>query len=148
MPGRRGRRADGQLLSSRARAVQVIRQPDRPAVSTPLNKTLPLKTVMSVGLVAPFEGSQPSSCSYWRLAAGGRTFYTTAADHQNCPIGGYTHNLLQPETMPQLNQTLTLMGDIGYIRMEEIAGVFQLKDSPGAVVYAPLGETPVAPSVV
>jgi uncharacterized protein (DUF169 family) len=98
--------------------------------------------------VSRFEGSQPSSCSYWRLAAAGRTFYTTAGDHQNCPVGGYTHNLLQPETMPQLNQTLNLMGEIGYIRMEEIPGVFQLKESPAAVVYAPLGETPVAPSVV
>jgi uncharacterized protein (DUF169 family) len=98
--------------------------------------------------VARFEGSQPSSCSYWRLAAAGRTFFTTAGDHQNCPVGGYTHNLLQPETMPQLNQTLSLMGEIGYIRMEEIPGVFQLKESPAAVVYAPLGETPVPPSVV
>ena len=98
--------------------------------------------------VARFDGSEPSSCSYWRLAAEGRTFYTVARDHQNCPIGGYTHNLLQPETMPQLNQVLTLMGEIGYIRMAEIPGVFQLKESPQAVVYAPLGETPVAPSVV
>lgn len=98
--------------------------------------------------VAKFEGSEPSSCSYWRLAAEGRTFYTVSRDHQNCPIGGYTHNLLQPETMPQLDQTLILMSQIGYIRMEEIPGVFQLKESPQAVVYAPLGETPVPPSVV
>ena len=98
--------------------------------------------------VAKFEGSEPSSCSYWRLAAEGRSFYTVAKDHQNCPIGGYTHNLLQPETMPQLNQTLTLMSEIGYIRMEEIPGVFQLKESPRAVVYSPLGEARMAPSVV
>jgi len=98
--------------------------------------------------IQKFEGSQPSSCSYWRLAAEGRTFYTVAGDHQNCPVGGYTHNLLQPETMPQLTQVLTLMGEIGYLRMEEIPGIFQLKQSPGAVVYAPLGETPVEPSVV
>jgi len=98
--------------------------------------------------VARFEGSEPSSCSYWRLAAEGRTFYTVASDHQNCPIGGYTHNLLQPGTMPQLNEVVTLMGEIGYIRLSEIPGVFQLKESPQAVVYAPLGETPMAPSVV
>src|SRR4029453_1988215 len=98
--------------------------------------------------VSKFEGTEPSSCSYWRLAAEGRTFYTVAGDHQNCPIGGYTHNLLRSETMPQLNQVLTLMGEIGYIRLTEIPGVFQLKESPQAVVYAPLGETPLAPSVV
>ena len=98
--------------------------------------------------VAKFEGSEPSSCSYWRLAAAGRRFYTVAGDHQNCPVGGYTHNLLQPETMPQLTQVLTLMGEIGYIRMEEIPGVFQLKESPQAVVYSPLGDAPLTPSVV
>jgi uncharacterized protein (DUF169 family) len=98
--------------------------------------------------IAKFEGSEPSSCSYWRLASGGRTFYTVARDHQNCPIGGYTHNLLQPETMPLLEQALGLMSGIGYIRMEEIPGVFQLKDSPQTVVYAPLGDTPLVPSVV
>jgi len=98
--------------------------------------------------VAKFEGSEPSSCSYWKLAAAGRTFYTVAADHQNCPIGGYTHNVLQPETMPQLNDTLNLMSQIGYIRMEEIPGVFQLKESPRAVVYSPLGDAPMTPSVV
>jgi uncharacterized protein (DUF169 family) len=40
------------------------------------------------------------------------------------------------------------MSDIGYLRAEEIPGVFQLPVGPKAVVYAPLGETPVAPSVV
>jgi uncharacterized protein (DUF169 family) len=40
------------------------------------------------------------------------------------------------------------MRDIGYIRMEEIPGVFQLPASPRVVVYAPLARTPVPPSVV
>lgn len=98
--------------------------------------------------VSKFEGSEPSSCSFWRLAAGGRAFYTIPADHFNCPVGGYTHNTLTPEKLPELKQTLTLMSDIGYIRMEEIPGVFQLPVGPKVVVYAPLGDTPVPPSVV
>jgi uncharacterized protein (DUF169 family) len=98
--------------------------------------------------VEKFEGSVPSSCSFWPLAADGRVFYTTASDHWNCPVGGYTHNTLTPERMPELQQTLTLMSDIGYVRMEEIPGVFHLQRVPKAIVYAPLGETPVAPSVV
>jgi hypothetical protein len=84
----------------------------------------------------------------YTIASGGRVFYTVASDHQNCPIGGYTQNSLHPDRMPELQQTLELMGSIGYIRMEEIPGVFQLPQSPKAVVYAPLGETPVDPSVV
>jgi uncharacterized protein (DUF169 family) len=98
--------------------------------------------------VARFEGSQPSSCSFWRLAGAGRSFYTEPTDHFNCPVGSYAHNTLTPERMPELQQTLTLMSDIGYIRMEEIPGVFQLPAAPRFVLYAPLGETPVAPSVV
>jgi uncharacterized protein (DUF169 family) len=98
--------------------------------------------------VERFEGSQPSSCSFWRFAASGRTFYTIPADHQNCPIGSYTHNVLQPERMPELEQALGLMGSIGYIQMEEVGGVFHLNQSPAAILYAPLGETPVEPSAV
>lgn len=98
--------------------------------------------------VEQFQGSQPSSCSFWRLAAAGRTFYTVPADHQNCPVGGYTHNVLQPERIPELQETLGLMGSIGYIRMEEVGGVFHLDQSPAAILYAPLGDTPVEPSAV
>ncbi len=98
--------------------------------------------------VEQFQGSQPSSCSFWRLAAAGKTFYTVPGDHQNCPVGGYTHNVLQPERMPELQQVLGLMGEIGYLRMEEVGGVFHLDKSPAAILYAPLGETPVEPSAV
>jgi uncharacterized protein (DUF169 family) len=98
--------------------------------------------------VAKFEGSEPASCSFWRIAAAGRTFYTVASDQLNCPIGGYTNNVLPPGRMPELEQTLSLMSGIGYIRMEEIPGVFQLPTPPQCVLYGPLGDTPVPPSVV
>jgi uncharacterized protein (DUF169 family) len=98
--------------------------------------------------VERFEGSKPSSCSFWPVAASGRIFYTVPGDHQNCPVGGYTHNVLQPERAPELHQALGLMSSIGYIRMEEVGGVFHLNQSPAAILYAPLGETPVEPSAV
>jgi uncharacterized protein (DUF169 family) len=98
--------------------------------------------------VTRFEGSEPSSCSFWRLAAAGRVFYTVPADHFNCPVGSYTHKTVTPEKMPELNEVLKLMSDVGYIRMDEIPGVFQLSSKPQVVVYAPLGETPVPPSAV
>jgi len=98
--------------------------------------------------VAKFAGAMPSSCSFWRLAAGGSTFYTVALDHLNCPVGGYTHNTLTPDRMPELQQTLSLMSDIGYIRMEEIPGVFHLATAPQVVLYSPLADAPAPPSVV
>jgi uncharacterized protein (DUF169 family) len=98
--------------------------------------------------VEKFEGSKPSSCSFWPLAAAGRIFYTAPEDHQNCPVGGYTHGVLQPERMTDLQQALGLMESIGYIRMEEVGGVFHMDQSPAAILYAPLGETPAPPSAV
>jgi uncharacterized protein (DUF169 family) len=98
--------------------------------------------------VEKFGGSEPASCGFWRLAAAGRVFYTAPADHFNCPIGGYTQAVLPPERMPELQEALELMTGIGYIRMEEIPGVFRLPEAPAWVIYAPLGETPVPPDVV
>lgn len=99
--------------------------------------------------IAKFEGVMPSGCSFWRLAADGRTFYTVPGDHYNCPIGSYTHNIaLPPDRAPELEQTLSLMGTLGYVKMEEIPVIPRLPEPPAAVVYAPLAETPVEPAVV
>jgi len=99
--------------------------------------------------VEKFTGTQPSGCSFWRIAAEGRTFYTVPSDHYNCPVGSYTHNIaLPPERAPELEQALGLMAGAGYIKMEDIPGVFRLPETPPVLVYAPLGDTPVAPDVV
>jgi uncharacterized protein (DUF169 family) len=99
--------------------------------------------------VEKFEGVMPSGCSFWRLAADGRTFYTVAADHYNCPIGSYTHNIaLPPDRAAEVEQTLSLMGSLGYVKMEEVPAIPRLSEPPAAVVYAPLGDTPVDPDVV
>lgn len=98
--------------------------------------------------VEKFAGTEPSGCSFWRLAAAGRTFYTVPSDHYNCPIGSYTHNIpLPPDRAKELEQTLGLMVQIGYVKMEEVPGIPRLQRTPGAVVYAPLGDTPLQPDV-
>jgi uncharacterized protein (DUF169 family) len=99
--------------------------------------------------VPPFAGQEPSGCSFWRLAALGRRFATVPADHANCAIGGYTHNIpLPPERAAELDGTLGFMAGLGYVRREEVPAIPRLAATPGAVVYAPLGETPVDPDVV
>jgi uncharacterized protein (DUF169 family) len=99
--------------------------------------------------VSKFTGTAPSGCSFWKLAAEGRTFYTVPSDHYNCAIGSYTHNIaLPPERAKELEDTLGFMTGIGYVRMEEVPGIPRLPTTPGAVVYAPLGDTPVDPDVV
>ena len=99
--------------------------------------------------VAKFEGAEPSGCSFWRLAAAGKTFYTVASDHYNCAVGSHTHNIaLPPERAKELEQTLSFMTGLGYIRMEEVPAIPRLPETPGAVVYSPLGDAPVDPDVV
>jgi uncharacterized protein (DUF169 family) len=99
--------------------------------------------------VPAFAGRQPSGCSFWRLAAEGRRFYTVPADHAGCAVGSHTHNMpLPPERAHELEQTLGFMVDLGYVRMEEVPGIPRLPRTPAAVVYSPLGETPGDPDVV
>jgi uncharacterized protein (DUF169 family) len=99
--------------------------------------------------VAKFAGTEPSGCSFWRVAAGGRTFYTVPSDHYNCAIGSHTHNIpLPPERAKELDETLSFMTGVGYVRMEEVPGIPRLPQTPGVVIYAPLADTPVDPDVV
>jgi uncharacterized protein (DUF169 family) len=99
--------------------------------------------------VAKFEGTQPSGCSFWRLAAEGRTFYTLPENHFNCAVGAYTHNItLSPEREKETGDTLKLMFDLGYVKPEEVPQIPRLPRAPKAILYSPLGETPAAPDVV
>ena len=50
--------------------------------------------------IQEFKGSEPSGCSFWRLASAGRAFYTVPADHYNCAVGSYTHNIELPRKEP------------------------------------------------
>src|SRR6187399_1863540 len=99
--------------------------------------------------VPQLSGSQPSGCSFWRLAAEGQAFYTVPSDHYNCPVGSYTHNIALPkEREPELMNTLTLFINAGYLKMDEVPGIPRLATTPAVTIYAPLGITPVEPDVV
>jgi uncharacterized protein (DUF169 family) len=99
--------------------------------------------------VEKFSGSEPAGCSFWRLAAEGRSFSTAPMDHYNCPIGAYTHNIPLPESRSQdLPGVLGTMTSLGYLKMEEVPGIPVLPETPKAILYAPLGDTAVDPDVV
>jgi uncharacterized protein (DUF169 family) len=100
-------------------------------------------------LIEKFEGVRPSGCSFWKLASEGGVFYTIGADHFNCPLGSYTHNISLPEGRAhELNDTLEFMTTIGYLRMAEVSQIPRLKETPEVVLYASLADTPVDPDVV
>ena len=99
--------------------------------------------------IPKFVGTEPSGCSFWRLAADGRSFYTVPSDHFNCPVGSYTHKIDLPDPRKkELDDTLGLMFSVEYLRPEDVAKVPQLPKTPAAIVYAPLGDAPIDPSVV
>jgi len=99
--------------------------------------------------VPKFTGSVPSGCSFWKLAGGGRRFYTVPSDHFNCPIGSHTHSIALPaDRQKELSDTLSFMGDIGYIRMEEVGKIPTLPKQRNVIAYGPLGEATSAPDVV
>ncbi|MGB7847949.1 MAG: DUF169 domain-containing protein [Candidatus Acidiferrum sp.] len=99
--------------------------------------------------VKKFVGSEPSSCSFWRLAAEGNRFYTVPEDHFNCAVGAYTHHIaLSPEREKETEQTLKMMFELGYVKPEEVPEMPRLAKTPKAILYAPLANTKTQPDVV
>ena len=99
--------------------------------------------------VRKFSGIVPSGCTFWSLALAGDSFYTVPGDHLNCPIGSYTHAIDLPAARaPELEQALSLMTSLGYVKMEEVPSIPRLSQSPAFIYYAPLGTATIAPDVV
>ena len=94
-------------------------------------------------------GAGPSSCSYWKRAADGQTFYTEAADQLNCPIGAYTHGVeLPPKQQQELQGVVGTMVSLGYLRMAEVPNIPRREGKFGVAVYAPLEVAAGEPDVV
>jgi uncharacterized protein (DUF169 family) len=99
--------------------------------------------------IRKFQGTEPAGCSFWRLAERGDVFYTEPGDHYNCAVGCFTHSIALPaERASEMDQTLSFMMQLGYIRQEDLAHIAQLRETPRFICYAPLGDAPVAPDVV
>src|SRR3954454_14978472 len=53
--------------------------------------------------MAHVSQAEAAGCGYWKRAAEGQAFYTTAEDHMNCPVGAFTHGVtLTPEKTSEL----------------------------------------------
>jgi uncharacterized protein (DUF169 family) len=89
--------------------------------------------------VPQWTGSrQPAGCAFWMFAQQGKAFYTVQADHHNCAIGSYTHNIPLPaERAKELEETIGTMVSANYLAMAEVPGIPTLKHSPNFVAYGP-----------
>jgi uncharacterized protein (DUF169 family) len=98
--------------------------------------------------VQTWEGHSPAGCRFWQEAEK-RVFATSAADHQLCAIGLYTHNLeMTPPAASELATALKVFADLTYVRAEDVPMIPVLNSKPKHVIYGPLADMPVAPDVV
>lgn len=98
--------------------------------------------------VRAFSGRVVAGCQFWQEGAS-RTFYTAQSDHELCSIGQYTHNLgFSAASETDLKDTLKVLGELSYVREEDIPQIPVLHTSPKYVVYGPLGQAAAVPDVV
>ena len=101
---------------------------------------------VAVGFMAapPFDlprisRPNPASCSYWKEASEGRAFYTTAEDHQNCPVGAFTHGVrLSPSKSAELEALVGTMIELKYIGASEVPQLPRRTAPLEVAAYAPL----------
>ena len=114
---------------------------NQPPVAICLKDQLPADVPIWSGLV-------PAECRFWQ-EAGTRTFATSAADHERCSIGQYTHALdMSPAASTDLQDALKVFADLTYVRDEDVAAIPVLAAKSKYVIYGPLAAAPDDPDVV
>jgi uncharacterized protein (DUF169 family) len=92
---------------------------------------------------------EPAGCGYWRRAAAGDVFYTSADDHKRCPVGAHTHNVeLTPAEQQELMGLIETMVGLEYLKMADVPQIPTRATPMRVAVYAPLDSAPLAPDVV
>lgn len=113
----------------------------QPPVAVCLTDTLPAG-------VAMWSGPVPAGCRFWQEAAT-RVFATSAAEHERCAIGQYTHGLeMSPGAATDLQDALKVFAALTYVRPEDLAAIPVMQARAKYVVYGPLASVPLAPDVV
>jgi uncharacterized protein (DUF169 family) len=100
------------------------------------------------GIPSPSKAAA-AGCMFWEWGSKG-ALVTSAKDHANCAVGMYTHHmpLATGSQQEDLNDSLKVFADLGYVRPEDIPGIPVLKDESKYVVYVPLATTPLPPATV
>lgn len=99
--------------------------------------------------LARVERAAAAGCAYWRHAADGHAFYTTADDHQGCPVGAFTHGVeLSPEQAAELQSLVGTMIQLRYLKSEEVPQIPHRPAPLQVAAYAPLDQASFTPDVV
>jgi len=91
-------------------------------------------------------GTAPASCVFWIAATRG-VFATTAEDHGNCSVGALTHGFKTMEEIAR-NADVVALCEAGWVTPDAVAKIAVVQEKPTSVVYGPLRDMPVEPSVI
>ena len=91
-------------------------------------------------------GAVAASCVFW-IAGTQRVFVTVAEDHGNCSVGSLTHGF---KTMEQIADSadVAALCETGWITAEAVTKIAVVREQPKFVVYGPLRDMPVDPTVI
>ena len=91
-------------------------------------------------------GAVAASCVFWIEGTQG-VFATEAEDHGNCSVGALTHGFKTMEEIAQ-NADVAALCETGWVTPEAVAKVAVVREKPTSIVYGPLRDMPVEPSVI
>jgi uncharacterized protein (DUF169 family) len=91
-------------------------------------------------------GAVAASCVFWIEGTRG-VFATEAEDHGNCSVGSLTHGFKTMEEIAQ-NADVAALCETGWVTPEAVAKVAVVREKPTSIVYGPLRDMPVEPSVI
>jgi uncharacterized protein (DUF169 family) len=99
--------------------------------------------------LSKLDRPQPAGCGFWKEAAEGRSFYTSADDHANCPVGAFTHGAeLSADKSAELQGLIGTMIELKYLDPAEISRLPHRTSPLKIAAYAPVSTAAFAPDVV
>ena len=91
-------------------------------------------------------GAVAASCVFW-IEGTRRVFATAAQDHGNCSVGSLTHGFKSIAEIAH-NADVAAFCETGWVTPEAVADIAVVREKPNTVVYGPLRDMPVEPSVI
>jgi uncharacterized protein (DUF169 family) len=91
-------------------------------------------------------GTVAAGCVFW-IEGALRVFATQAEDHGNCSVGSLTHGFKTMEEIAH-NADVAALCETGWVTPEAVAKIAVVREKPKGVVYGPLRDIPVEPSVI
>src|SRR5215213_3536743 len=91
-------------------------------------------------------GAVAASCVFWMEGAR-EVFATVAEDHGNCSVGSLTHGFKTMDDVAH-NADVAALLETGWVTPEAVAKIAVVREKPASIVYGPLRDMSVEPSVI